>query len=427
MQSATNCYTGGILYGYEMTRPAKDGGWKCDQCGEIFRTRKLFYTHRKEVHVENGRRNISVTYGDYACKFCGKNMHTTSTGIRLHEMRCLKNPERVLHDYSNQKTPEYRQKCSERQKLRHKLGLAKGFPNRSHMKHSYSELWVIGLLKNEYNMEENVHYRTEMPFHQFFLDFAWPDKRLCIEVDGNQHLMPERKAKDEMKDEMLRNEGWKILRIKWGFITTHKQETKEYIDTFLKESGDVSIPLYIPKRMLHKNPNMRKVRNDYTSKNVNNAPGVVTKLKPNGIYSTPGYSAVDWSARKDTLLTCGVDFSKHGSVVAAARVTGFPTVTIHKIIKKFPEAFPNKCHHAPCGMGKYSAHHKKRENLIDRRISEEEYLRRWNLIKGAGEDLTLWGWKKRVSRKIGLSTDIINATLLHFQSEYEAMFPGEPS
>ena len=42
-----------------------------------------------------------------------------------------------------------------------------------------------------------------MPFHQFFLDFAWPDKRLCIEVDGNQHLMPERKAKDEMKDEML--------------------------------------------------------------------------------------------------------------------------------------------------------------------------------------------------------------------------------
>lgn len=77
-------------------------------------------------------------------------------------------------------------------------------------------------------------------------------------------------------------------------------------------------------------------------------------------------------------------------------------------------------------MGKYSNHHKK-PVLIDRRISEEEYLRRWNLIKGAGEDLTLWGWKKRVSEKTGLSKDIINATLLHFQSEYEAMFPGEPS
>ena len=354
-------------------------------------------------------------------------MHTIPGAFKSHESHCMHNPNRIIHNYDAQRTPEYRQKCAERQKLRHKLGLAKGFPNRSHMKHSYSELWVIGLLKNEYNMEENVHYRTEMPFHQFFLDFAWPDKRLCIEIDGNQHLMPERKAKDDIKDEMLRNEGWKILRIKWGFITKHKQETKEYIDTFLKGTGDVTIPLYIPKKLLNKKSYIYKVRNDDTNSNIRcGREPVLYKIKPNGIYSTPGYSTVDWNKRRDILLNCGVDFSKYGAIVAAIKVTGLAKNVIDKTLARFPDAFPNKYHQPPVGVGKYSNHHKK-PVLIDRRISEEEYLRRWNLIKGAGEDLTTWGWKIRVSRKIGLSKDIINATLLHFQSEYEAMFPGEPT
>lgn len=351
-------------------------------------------------------------------------MHTLPGAFKSHESHCMHNPNRIIHNYDAQRTPEYRQKCAERQRLRHKLGLAKGFPNRNHVKHSYSEEWVIGLLKNEYNMDENVHYRTEMPFHRFFLDFAWPDKRLCIEIDGNQHLMPERKAKDEMKDEMLRNEGWKVLRIKWGFITKHKQETKEYIDNFLKETGDVVIPLYIPQKLLNKNPNLYKVRDDDTNSNIRGWHDLeLHKIKPNGIYSTPGYSTVDWIARRDILLNCGVDFSKYGAIVAAVKVTGMKKHVIGKTLSRFPEAFPNKYHTPPLGTGRYSNHNK--QVLVDRRISEEEYLRRWNLIKDAGEDLTTWGWKTRVGKKTGFSINVINAVLRRFHTEYEAMFSPE--
>jgi very-short-patch-repair endonuclease len=47
----------------------------------------------------------------------------------------------------------------------------------------------------------------------FVIDFALPDKRVAIEVDGPTHLTKEAKAHDRFKDYQLRREGWTVLRI----------------------------------------------------------------------------------------------------------------------------------------------------------------------------------------------------------------------
>ena len=69
------------------------------------------------------------------------------------------------------------------------------------------------VVENEF---KDKNYVREYPFHGFSLDFAWPDKKLCIEIDGEQHeRFPEYRARDARKDSALAAEGWQVLRLKW--------------------------------------------------------------------------------------------------------------------------------------------------------------------------------------------------------------------
>lgn len=47
----------------------------------------------------------------------------------------------------------------------------------------------------------------------FVIDFALPEKRIAIEVDGPTHLTKKAKKHDRFKDYQLRREGWTVLRI----------------------------------------------------------------------------------------------------------------------------------------------------------------------------------------------------------------------
>ncbi|OQW58330.1 MAG: hypothetical protein A4S17_11770 [Proteobacteria bacterium HN_bin10] len=57
-------------------------------------------------------------------------------------------------------------------------------------------------------------FRRQYPAGQWVVDFACPAIRLAIEVDGPSHDSPDQQAWDELKEEFLRANGWRILRIK---------------------------------------------------------------------------------------------------------------------------------------------------------------------------------------------------------------------
>ena len=38
---------------------------------------------------------------------------------------------------------------------------------------------------------------------KYSIDFAWPDLKLAIEIDGSQHNFPDRKKSDKLKDKYL--------------------------------------------------------------------------------------------------------------------------------------------------------------------------------------------------------------------------------
>lgn len=55
-------------------------------------------------------------------------------------------------------------------------------------------------------------FRRQFPIGGYIVDFACPDKRLIVEVDGSQHADGPVSAADSARSEMLRKDGWTVLR-----------------------------------------------------------------------------------------------------------------------------------------------------------------------------------------------------------------------
>jgi very-short-patch-repair endonuclease len=55
----------------------------------------------------------------------------------------------------------------------------------------------------------------------YFIDFAFVNEKVAVEIDGSQHLLPERKKRDDKKDELLKEDGWFILRVSENEVKTN--------------------------------------------------------------------------------------------------------------------------------------------------------------------------------------------------------------
>src|SRR5215216_1488563 len=55
-------------------------------------------------------------------------------------------------------------------------------------------------------------FRRQMPIAGYIVDFACPDKRLIVELDGSQHAQAEASASDAYRSARLEAIGWTVLR-----------------------------------------------------------------------------------------------------------------------------------------------------------------------------------------------------------------------
>lgn len=76
---------------------------------------------------------------------------------------------------------------------------------------SYPEKYFTDL----FNKENISGYIPERKVGKWFIDFAFEDKKIAVEIDGRQHKDEDRKKSDNEKDEFLRNLGWSVIRIDW--------------------------------------------------------------------------------------------------------------------------------------------------------------------------------------------------------------------
>lgn len=221
---------------------------------------------------------------------------------------------------------ETKKKISESMKKAQKEGRAYNIgQSRWNNEHSRPEKWLINVLKNEFNQIEDIDYKTEMPFYRYALDFAWPEKRLCIEIDGKQHLYDEKQIeRDKEKDRLLKEEGWKEIRIKWGYVVKNTQEAIKLISDFINEKGDVTIPLY--------KSNYEK----YMEKKQENEINGILKNKL-GRYCPKKLSEEQLLERKNKILNSGIDLTKYGWVNKVSTITRLSKREINFTVNYFDD------------------------------------------------------------------------------------------
>lgn len=91
--------------------------------------------------------------------------------------------------------------------------------------------------------ELNIEYEFNKPISKsslglkcaacYFLDFYFPEIKLDLEIDGKQHLRPERKESDIKRDELLKGVGIQVFRIPW--INPVNEEKKSTLENSFQE------------------------------------------------------------------------------------------------------------------------------------------------------------------------------------------------
>jgi very-short-patch-repair endonuclease len=95
---------------------------------------------------------------------------------------------------------------------------------------SYPEKVFIDLLDKN-NISKDFLIIKERPFYPYFIDFAFEDLKIAVEIDGSQHEKKENRKRDQKKDKKLIKNGWNVYRIPAKNIIKNTNETFE---SFLK-------------------------------------------------------------------------------------------------------------------------------------------------------------------------------------------------
>lgn len=194
------------------------------------------YNHRKQ-HSNKVEKSKFAGYHPIInanCKYCNK-ICKTNSALVFHEKYCKENPNKEIYK-SHKHTEETKIKLSKSMKLAIKEGRAKGWASTKQNKNgmSYPEIWFEKVINNEFK-DKNYEYNKQ--FFKYKLDFAWVDKKKCIEIDGSQHEYTERKMSDENKDNLLKENGWEVLRLKWSFIFNNTQQAIKIAKDFIDVAG----------------------------------------------------------------------------------------------------------------------------------------------------------------------------------------------
>jgi|APSaa5957512535_1039671.scaffolds.fasta_scaffold14613_6 very-short-patch-repair endonuclease len=194
------------------------------------------------------------------CRFCNSEKKNQNS-LRNHERYCKKNPDRrdmsgknnphygkrggnqytkhgkkwVVKDSTRKKlseaakkqkiTKETRDKISSSMKKAHEDGRAWNIgKSRWNNRPSWPEQFFMDVIENEFIDKK---YIREFPVSIYSCDFAWPHKKKCIEIDGQQHQrFDEVIERDKRKNKVLKKEGWDLMRISWKDFYT---DTKKWI------------------------------------------------------------------------------------------------------------------------------------------------------------------------------------------------------
>lgn len=176
---------------------------------------------------------------------------------------------------------------------------------------SYPEKCFIKFLQ-ENNYDKKYLIEREKSIFPYFIDFAFINEKLAVEIDGSQHIKDdERKKRDVEKDELLISKGWKILRVTENMVKTDWVTLKEKLDLLIESDIITSekVGIFISKKENKKvkrnkcgitekmeisSFNQRKVKNRPTLEEIENLQKKFSMVKIGKIYGVSDNAIRKW-------------------------------------------------------------------------------------------------------------------------------------
>lgn len=183
----------------------------------------------------------------HKCQFCGIEFEKYQK-LGGHVIHCKKNPRFEIikrnNDLANKSknfhhTEEYKINLSKQKKKFFELNPDKiGYRLNHSSKESFPEkIFRENLIKN--NVEGWIQ---EYNFGIYRFDFAFPEIKLDVEIDGGTHNLENVKKIDKERDEKSKLLGWKVLRFNAKDVTNNIDECLNQLFAFVpvKASGTAS-------------------------------------------------------------------------------------------------------------------------------------------------------------------------------------------
>lgn len=171
----------------------------------------------------------------WQCKYCGKEMSFGS--LASHAKFCVENPNRQK---SIDRVSELRSGKPLSEKHRQAVSQARRKfleenPDKApyRLNHSSKESYAEARFRELLEKHLITGWVQELPFSMYRLDFAFPEIKLDVEIDGATHSLVNVAEIDRRRDEYLASQGWKVLRISATKLKRHPdlciEELKEKI------------------------------------------------------------------------------------------------------------------------------------------------------------------------------------------------------
>lgn len=179
----------------------------------------------KKLSLKEINEKYNIKSHGWLSKFLSGKTRSISEGVKNIRKR---HPEKFKHSDET------------KQKLRIKqLQYLKEHPEKTawRLKNmSYPEKCFQKILEDNGLDKKYLIYREYSVF-PYYIDFAFVDEKLAVEIDGSQHLEEDRKKKDEEKDILLLSNGWRILRITANEVLHNREKVIESVLSMLSNDA----------------------------------------------------------------------------------------------------------------------------------------------------------------------------------------------
>lgn len=166
-----------------------------------------------------------------------------------------------------------------------------------------------------------------LPNRQFSIDVAFPDRRLGVEINGNQHYEEAGVLREyyQQRHDLIVESGWTILEVHFSIVYDSKRLEQLVLRLATGQEPDIDYSFYIKQP---KQPKKAKY---------GDRPTYFTALREQ--------AKIAQRPRVQMLIESGIDFSKFGWVNKAASLLGIREQRVSKWMKRFAPELYSKCFH----------------------------------------------------------------------------------